>query len=319
MKKLIALLLIIATATILLCSCKKTDDTEIKIGYLAGPTGIGMAKMINDANSQYVFSKYTAPDKAVTDLNAGNIDIACLSTEAAAKFYNNGSEFKVLAINCLNSVCILTNDSVTINSINDLEGKTIYTCKQGTPKLVLQALLDAYGINATISHTVGEDTINSPDQIAPVIVKNLADIVLAPVHVAQNAMAKPNTKHSVALDLDALWNAKFDTPIAMGCIVARTDFINEHPIAINNFMSEYKSSIEYMSNPDNNATASQYIIDSTILTELEPAKKALAQLSEAIEYIDGADMKTTLVNSYNIFGMTVIGGKLPDDNFYYEK
>lgn len=325
MKKLIALLLLLTLSTLLLVSCKPqtnpTDDTQIKIGYLAGPTGIGMAKMINDhgESDKYAFNKYTAPDKAIADLNAGNIDVACVSTEIAAKFYNNGSNLQVLAINCLNSVCLLTNDNVSLSSINDLDGKTIYTCMQGTPKLILKALLDAYGINATIEHTIGEDTINSPDQIAPVIVKNKADIILAPIHVAENAMANPNAKHKVALDINALWEAKFDTPIAMGCIVARKDFVDAHPAVIEAFLTEYKSSMEYMANIENVNTAAEYIINSTILPNLEPAKKALVQLSEGLKYIDGDEMKTTLVNTYNIFGLTLIGGKLPDENFYYEK
>ncbi len=327
MKKLIATLLILSAALLLFASCTPTDDTKIKVGFLAGPTGIGMAKMINDypedADGQYSFTKYTAPDKAITDINAGNIDIACVSTEVAAKFYNNGSDIQVLAINCLNSICLLTNDNVEVNSIEDLEGKTIYTSQQGTPKLILKALLDAYGVNATIAHTIGEGdssvTINSPDQIAPVIVQNKADIILAPVHVAYNAMANPNTKHDVTLDIDTLWDAKFDTPIAMGCIVVRKSFANEHPIAVENFLKEYKSSIEYMANPENNASAAQYIINSTILPNLEPAKGALLELKEGINYIDGNEMKSVLSNIYNVYGLNVIGGKLPDDAFYYEK
>lgn len=327
MKKLIATLLILSAALLAFASCTPTDDTKIKVGFLAGPTGIGMAKMINDypedTDAQYSFTKYTAPDKAMADINSGNIDIACVSTEVAAKFYNNGSDIQVLAINCLNSICLLTNDNVTVNSISDLEGKTIYTSQQGTPKLILKALLDAYEVNATIAHTIGEGdgsvTINSPDQIAPVIVQNKADIILAPVHVAYNAMANPNTKHSVTLDIDTLWDAKFDTPIAMGCIVVRKSFIDEHPLAVENFLKEYKASIEYMATPENNASAAQYIINSTILPNLEPAKGALLELKEGIKYIDGNEMKSVLSNIYNVYGLNVIGGKLPDDAFYYEK
>ncbi len=331
MKKLLATLLLLTMSILTFASCTpdnsgagSTDDTQIKVGFLAGPTGIGMAKLIKDndgtsSDGQYVFNKYTAPDKAIIDLKAGNLDIACVSTEAAAKFYNESAEFKVLAINCLNSICLLTNDNVTVNSISDLEGKTIYTSLQGTPKLILKALLNAYGVNATIAHTIGEDTINSPDQIAPVIVKNKADIILAPVHVAYNAMSKPTAKHKIVLDIDALWDAKFDTPIAMGCIVARNEFLAEHPIAVENFLSAYKASIEYMSNTENNESAAQYVIDSTILPELEPAKGALLKLSNGIKFIDGVDMKNTLVNIFGVYGVNVIGGKLPDDGFYYAK
>lgn len=328
MKKIIATLLLFVTALSMLFACTPPDDTQIKVGFLAGPTGIGMAKMINDyggvdATEQYDFIKYTAPNTAMTDLKAGNIDFACVSTEVAAKFFNEGTDLQVLAINCLNSICLLTNDNVTVDTIADLEGKTIYTSMQGTPKLILKALLDSYGVNATIAHTIGEGddaiTINSPDQIAPVIVQNKADIILAPVHVAYNAMAKPSAKHKITLDIDALWDAKFNTPIAMGCIVARKSFIEEHPVAVENFLKEYKSSIEYMSNTENNETAAKYIINSTVLPELEPAKGALLKLSDGIKYIDGEEMKNILINIYGVYGVNTIGGKLPSDDFYYEK
>ena len=326
MKKIISILLLLATALTMLFSCKPTDDTQIKVGFLSGPTGIGMAKMINDnggveANGQYNFIKYTAPDKAMADLKAGIIDIACVSTEIAAKFYNNGADIQVIDINCLNSICLLTNDNVTINSIYDLEGQTIYTSMQGTPKLILKALLDAYGVNATISHEIGEGdevaTINSPDQIAPLIVKNQADIILAPIHLACNALAKPSAKHKITLDIDALWNEKFDTPIAMGCLVARRSFIEEHPVALENFLREYGESVNFMSNTDNLDSAAEYVVNSTILPEIEPAKNALKMLAPGIKLIGGDLMKDTLVNIYNVYGLDTIGGKQPDDNFYH--
>ncbi len=328
MKKIIAALTLFLTLAIALIGCAPKDDTQIKVGFLAGPTGIGMAKMINDyggvdAEGQYDFIKYTAPKTAMTDLKAGIIDFACVSTEVAAQFFNNGTDLQVLAINCLNSICLLTNDNVTVNNITDLEGKTIYTSAQGTPKLILKALLDAYGVNATIAHTIGESenaiTINSPDQIAPVIVQNKADIVLAPVHIAFNAMAKPNVSHKISLDIDALWDEKFDTPIAMGCIVARRSFIEEHPNAVKNFLKEYKASIEFMSNTENNETAAKYVVDSTVLPDLEPAKGALNALSDGIKYIDGDEMKAILKNIYGVYGLNTIGGKLPSDDFYYGK
>ncbi len=328
MKKLIATLLLILTAFSLLSACTPTDDTQIKVGFLSGPTGIGMAKMIadnggTDTEAQYNFIKYTAPATAMTDLKAGNIDLACVSTEVAAKFFNDGADIQVLAINCLNSICLLTNDNVTVSSITDLEGKTIYTSMQGTPKLILRALLDAYGVNATISHTIGEGdgaiTVNTPEQLAPVIVQNKADIILAPVHLAYNAMSKPSAKHKITLDIDALWNAKFDTPIAMGCIVGRREFIEAHPIAVENFLKEYRASIEYMSNSENNQTAAEYVVNSTILPDLEPAKKALLTLSAGIKFIDGKEMKNILKNIYTVYGVSTVGGKLPEDNFYYEK
>ena len=45
------------------------------------------------------------------------------------------------------------------------------------------------------------------------------------------------------------------------------------------------------------------------------AKKALTNLSGAITYIDGIDMRQSLMNFYRAIGFTVF----PDDEFYYKK
>ena len=49
------------------------------------------------------------------------------------------------------------------------------------------------------------------------------------------------------------------------------------------------------------------------------AKKSLTNLGSAISYIDGEEMKTILTDFYNAIGAKLIGGKLPDDEFYYGK
>ena len=72
MKKIIAL--IIATVMIIsLVGCKffiKNGDVTIRIGYMAGPTGMGMAKLIADngglenGNDKYSFTKYADTNAA---------------------------------------------------------------------------------------------------------------------------------------------------------------------------------------------------------------------------------------------------------------
>ena len=89
MKKIIALIL----ATIMLMSLvgcdyfKTNDDTtppekvKIRIGYMAGPTGMGMAKLVSDngglenGNEKYKFTKYADTAAAKADLAAGKIDL----------------------------------------------------------------------------------------------------------------------------------------------------------------------------------------------------------------------------------------------------
>lgn len=329
MKKIISLLLTLACLFSVgaMVSCGK-DKTQLKVGFLNGPTGIGMAELIAtnggvDGNEKYAFTKFEDTNEAAAALQSGKLDVVCLPTNEAAKIYNNeeiGIDVQVLAINCLNSLYVVAKNDISINSFSDLEGKTVYTCKNGTPAIILNKLISEYGLNITVKTELGEGdaatVIAKPQDLPAVIVGGKADIVIAPEPIVTNALLK-TSNYSVKLDLGEVWDAKYETPLAMGCVVARKDFVDEHKSVIDSFLEDYKSSIEYISNENNLDIASQYAVDTGIMAALPAAKKAIANLGDSIAYIDGAEMKKTLETVYNVFGMKVIGGKLPGDDFYY--
>ena len=81
----------------------------------------------------------------------------------------------------------------------------------------------------------------------------------------------------------------------------QNDFIKNHKAELDAFLEEYKSSIEFMSSPENNETASNYIAETKILANSAMASKALLNLGDSISYIDGEDMKSVLINVFNVF------------------
>ena len=326
MKKIIALLLALILLTATLVSCGK-DETQIKIGFMNGPTGLGMAELIatnggTEGNESYSFTKFDDTSKAAAALQAGTLDLACLPTNEVAKIYNTtNADIQVLAINCLNSLYVVAKNDIEINSFEDLEGKTVYTCLNGTPKIILDKLIEEYGINVTVKTELGEGdfatVIAKPQDLPSLIIAAKADIVIAPEPIVTSALLQAKN-YSVKVDLGDAWDAKYSQPIAMGCIVGRKAFIEEHKSLINDFLNEYEESINFMNNPENIDTAAGYAVDSTIMAAAPAAKKALLNLGDSIAYVDGENMKNALVNIYNAFGLKVIGGKLPDDEFYYE-
>ena len=100
----------------------------VKIGVMNGPTGMGMAKLIHDSknNTAYEFISYSDPQVATTDLISGEIDMACLPTNAAANLANKGQPISVGAINCLGSLYVIAKDEINIESVDDLIDKTVY-------------------------------------------------------------------------------------------------------------------------------------------------------------------------------------------------
>ena len=346
MKKIISVLLLIALSLTLIVSCDKLslsalgdkanskDETVIKIGYMQGPTGMGMAKLIHDnggieGNEKYSFTKFEDVQAATAALLSGAIDFACLPTNNASIVYNTKNEaVKVLAINCLNSLFVLTKSGTEVSSFKELDNKTIYTISNGTPKVILDYLLEANGITAEVKTEVeinGETKqLAQPSDLASAIIAGAVDIALVPEPVAtaaplQVVSQKKDYTYSTAFSIDDAWAEASDTPVAMGCIVARAEFVENHKSLVDSFLGEYKNSVDFISNKENIDTAAEYIVEASVLGAVPAAKKSLLNLGTSIAYIDGKEMKTTLVAFYNSIGSGLIGGKLPDDGFYYEK
>ncbi len=306
---------------------------KIRVGYMAGPTGMGMAKLIADngglenGNENYSFTKYTDTNTAKADLAAGKIDMICLPTNEAAQYYQKvDKDAKVIALNCLNSLYYIEGmriDSKPIMSLSDLEGQTIYTCKNGTPRMVLEYILKEANINATVSYTVdGKEILTPADLSAMVIAGKIPNAVMPEPVVTSTVLAtEKNLTHGlferifeVKLDLADEWARICDTPIAMGCVVVNGDFLKNNKYSVDLFLGEYKASIDYISNPENLDSAANYVVETGVMGAAPAAKKALQNLGSSICYVDGKDMKSTLISFY-----TALGLPLPGDEFYYEK
>lgn len=326
MKKIFAILLTLAltlTTVAGLASCNKTE--QITVGYMTGPTGMGMAKLIHDngglenGNDKYSFQKYTNTSAAFDDLANGTVDIICVPTNEAANNYTNENasnyqNLQVLSINTLGSVYLIAADGTQINSLEDLEGQTVYTCLKGTPRLIFEYLLDEAGVNATVATEFDGTVINTPEDLKTTLVNKDGITIAAAPEPIVTAVTSAKSTYSVALNLNDVWNGLSDTPLTMGCVVSTKEFINENKKAVDDFLLEYKASIEFADDAQNLEATAEYVVEAGIMAAAGAAKKALNNLRGSIAYIDGEDMKTALIGFYEALGVS-----LPEDDFYYEK
>ena len=311
MKKLIALILTLSVVLMLAVSCTPAEDnTKITIGVLGGPTGMGMAKLMNDVGDEselYEFKLYSSPNDAIPDLSNGTLDMLCLPTNTAATL-STKQDISVIAINCLGSLYLMTDDSTEINSFADLDGKTIYaSVPNSTTGPIINYLLEQNNIEANVVFEADHDALVAK------VVKGEAPIVVLPEPKATAALSK-NSNYSIDLNLSEEWDEVSDTPLTMGCIVARNDLIDEHPLAVDRFLTDYKTSIEFIGASSNTSEAVDMIVAQGIIPAKQMASKALVNLYGSIVYIDGAEMKSALIAFYN-----AIGQALPDESIYYAK
>lgn len=323
LKTLIAVICIALVAATALVSCSSVQvdkELEIKISVLNGTTGFGAAKLISDTTDgkselNYKFTVETDAANVTAGLINGSIDIAALPTNAAATVYNktNGG-IKIAAVNTLGVLYLVTNsEKVTIDSIDDLEGKTVY-CPAQNPSFIFDAICRANDLNVTIDTAYAQ-----PADLRTAIVSGQVDIAVLPEPMVTIAKAN-NAKLVTALDLTSEWEKAYgENTLMQGCIVVRTEWAEAHPKELEQFLSDYKASIEFTNASP--AEAAELIVSTGVFAGKAPvAQKAIPNCN--IVYSDGDDMATALTVFFEklyAVNPAAVGGKLPDSGIYYKK
>lgn len=306
-----------------LLSCQKKADTELEINIYAlnGTTALGMAKMINDAENDtdtmnYNISLHTAADAITGAITSGECDIAALPTNVAAKLYKaSEGKLQLLALNTLGVLYLLDN-SDTVDSLDDLEGKTVYLPGAGSnPEFITAALLESAGLTVGEDVTLDTTSYPSPDALQAAITTGAVSLAVLPEpKVSVVTGAAKNVK--VALDLTEEWEAIHgENTLVQGCLVVNTEFAKDHPAELKQFLADYEASVSFIQEGSDEAV--EMIVAAGILPKAAIAKKALPKCN--LCYIAGEDMKDVMnVFCEKLYALNPASvGAVPDDGFYY--
>lgn len=291
--------------------------TAIRVYTMNGTTGFGMAKLMEDAangafqSESYAFEvKSNFANDVLPALINGDADIAAIPTNGASIAYNRTQgKVKVLAVNTLGCLYIIGKTEVT--SLSDLDGKTVFAPAQN-PTFIFKYLCGQNAVNVTI-----DNQYSAPADLVAAVASGKVDYAVLPEPMITVAKAK-NADLKVSLDLTAEWNkldGKQDT-LVQGCVVVRTAFLEEHPEAVANFLKAYEESVNYVNGSTDEAA--ELIAKHGIFAQAPVAKKAIPKCN--IHFVAGEDMKAALNTYLTILSginATAIGGKVPDDAFYY--
>lgn len=314
MKRIVSLVLaaLMIAAAFALVGCNKADNTNLRIAALKGPTGMGIAPLMNkETYANYDITIGSDPSAVTSSFIAGEYDIACVPVNVAAVLYNKlEGDVVMLAINTLGVMYVLESGE-EINSMADLSGKTLYATGQGsTPEFVLNYLLEKNGLTDVTVEYKAEHS-----ELATLMADGSVTLGMLPEPNVTATMAK-NDSLRVALDLTAEWNKVSDTKLVQGVIIARRSFVNEHKNAIKQFMDNYGKAVELVNTASDEAC--QMIVDAGILPAAPIAKAAIPRCN--IVFITGDEMKASASALYEVFFAAEpksVGGKLPAEDLYY--
>lgn len=288
----------------------------VNVMVLNGTTGFGMANLMDaaangQASQSYNFTVETDASNIVAGLVNGSVDIAALPTNAAATVYNKTQGgVQVLALNTLGVLYLVTDGSVTVESMADLAGKTVYAPAQNPHHIFLQLCLANNVGNVTIDNTYAQ-----PADLNTAVAAGEVSIAVLPEPMVTVAKSK-NPDLVVALDLTAEWDKVFEPgSLVQGCVVVRREFVQENQAAVAAFLEEYGASIEALT-ADVEGTAAK-IEALGIFTKAAVAAKAIPNCN--VCFITGGEMQAALAEFLSIMhgvAPASVGGAIPGDDFY---
>lgn len=297
------------------------EVTTARIVGLKGPTSMGMVRLFAEiaSLSDYVavdFDVVTSPEAITAGLLNGEIDIAAIPTNLAAVLYNKTEGgVTMLGVNTLGVIHIVADKSLGIKSIDDLKGKTIgATGKGSVPEFALNYILERNGLVPGTDVKIEYRTDHS--ELATLVELGEVDIAMLPEPFV-TIVTQKNSDVELAIDLNDEWEkvAPEGSNLTMGCLVARTEFVNEYLSELMQFLVAYNESVNWVNAyPEE---AAELIVQYEILPTVEIAKAAIPVSN--IRYIYSLNSKEMLTTFYEIlyeYEPKSIGGAIPGDDFY---
>jgi NitT/TauT family transport system substrate-binding protein len=323
------LVLVLGLALLGACAAKPTSDVaqtpaieavDVRVVALKGPTAIGLVKMMDEAaagtitSNNYEFSISALIDEVPPLLAKGEVDIAAVPANLASVLYNNtNGSLEVLAINTL-GVLYLVENGETVKTLDDLRGKTIYASGKGaTPEYALNYVLTQGGLDPNSDVTI--EWLPEHSACVAALAQNPAGVALLPQPFVTTAQIQ-DANLRVALDLTSEWEATSDDSILItGVVVARKAFIEENPQVVEDFLEHYKTSVDFVNSEVDEASV---LVGNFDIVPAAVAKRAIPACN--IVCITGEEMRNLLLGYLSALydqNPQAVGGKLPQDDFFY--
>lgn len=347
MKRIVSLILSLALMVVLMGGCttkpqqqeenasqsaaEETDKPEeepavepvdVRVLALKGPTAMGMVYLMNEAeagnlkDNNYQFQIAAAVDEVAPKLVQGEVDIAAVPANLSSVLFNNTKgKVSVLGINTL-GVLYIVEKGESIQAIEDLKGKTIFASGKGaTPEYVLSYILKQGGLE--IGSDVNVEWKSEHSECLAALNSGEGGIAMLPQPFVSVAQTKVENLR-IALDLTKEWDkVQPASSLITGVVVARTEFIEQHPEAVEAFLSHYQTSAEFV---NANVEEAAQLVGKYDIVPAPIAAKAIPYCN--IVLIRGGEMKDKLSGYLAVLheqNPKSVGGSLPSDEFYYNK
>lgn len=342
MKKfLLSALLILSVLTISVfsfaaCSEKKvviedsgTITDSITVAVPDGGPALGMSYLMKNcatiSNTKVTYKIVDGAAGIKSAVMSGEADVAIMPTNMAAILYNQGIEIQVVGTNSYGLLYMLSN-TVSANdfTLDVLKGEVLNTVGQGgTPEIVLKKVLEGAGIEYVESNEPVEGKVaikyhTEGNTIIGGLKQGTIHFAVLGEPAVSTALQKVGGNLAIVCDLQTKWKEAANTASSypQTSLVAKKSLIESDPLLIR-MIAQYTADCAFALAED----AAPYIAElkareATVPDAFEGDGVARTNIKPAFGSTAKADIEAYLTILKD-FKPQLIGGKLPDEGFYY--
>ncbi len=295
------------SSTKLVSTNTTTTENSYDFSVMVPAGAPALAQVFMQDDSHYNVDVVNGPDPLVAAFTSGSYDFIFAPTNLGAKLYNMGIEYKFLAAITFGNYYLVSNQTSDF-TIQSLEGKEITLFGQNaTSDIILQYILNENDVHATLNYV---DSVTSANSIY--IADDTKIIMTAEPSLSILEDSVPGFKIIDLQEEYAKITGEGSYPQAgvFGKVSLTDDQINQ-------FLDDLESSVikvkEYPNQAIEKAIEFNYGFSETVLLSAIP--------NCHFDYINALNVRVDLETYFNIIlnmNSALIGGTLPDDDFYYQ-
>lgn len=291
-----------------------------------GPMAMPMAYLVAN-NSLAAVAETTEliiwenPEQLKAIVAGGQGHFVTVPSNNAAIFYNRGLPLKLLDISVWNITYLVSADP-EVKTLTDLRGKDVIVSFQGSvPDVMFRSMLVKSGLDPASDVTIKYAA--DPTQAAQMLLSGQSKNAVLSEAVATSVILKTKDGSNPVrrvLDFGSSWEALYGvgsrTPIAGTCATAA---VSDKPAVVAEFKSQYEKAVEWTA--ANPKEAGDLLEKQLPQLGLNGALMAESSRNIKWDFVSAPDAHADLEAFYTqlqALSPEVVGGKLPDDGFYYK-
>jgi NitT/TauT family transport system substrate-binding protein len=306
MKKIISFIFIVCLGmSVIACSEEKQS---LSVLLPNGTPAIAQSNIELNQSDTYTIDRVDGPQALIAGFTSESHDIIIAPVNLGANLYQKDMNYQLAGVLTWSNLQIVSRQEIA--SLDDLVGKDIYGFGQGsTPQMIIDYTFSQAEIDGAIQ--INYESTSVQEALLS-FMQNEDSVAILAQPITSKAKTMIDDIH--VFDLNQLWSNQTDQsgfPQA-GIFVHESLTENE----VNQYLQDISDSVAYMyDHPLDTAMNCEslgYALEKDIIEEAIP--------QSGINYVSMEDANDDVLNFLNLileYKPALIGGSLPDDDFYH--